>query len=188
MEAQEQLAPGVMDQEELSCATAVDDLMDQPDALPEVPPPFTVQQRFTQLFAVDVAGQAGHDMYVYVAPTGLCVVGLAPSHALLCELRNVNAADGKGNGLAAEGSEPQQGAAAASGLQGAQGVTQAFQVSFDIGGRSANTKASGKTRKHGAHLLDHNSVLCMLRVKPQPGAQQGTRCGVAAYAAVRRPG
>lgn len=41
------------------------------------------QAKFVRLFAVDVAGQPGHDQFVYLVPNGLAIIGLAPSHALL---------------------------------------------------------------------------------------------------------
>lgn len=65
----------------------VDDWLDQQDQLPARCPTF-IEQRYQQLFAVDVDGVSGHDHFVFIAPNGVTVVGLAPSHALIRAHRN----------------------------------------------------------------------------------------------------
>jgi hypothetical protein len=62
---------------------APNDWLDFPEQLPHIAPTFQQQQRYERYFILDVCGQQGHDHYVHRAPNGVCVVGLAPSHALL---------------------------------------------------------------------------------------------------------
>ncbi|KAJ9532344.1 hypothetical protein QJQ45_010355 [Haematococcus lacustris] len=64
----------------------VDDLLAIPGLLPHPAPSF-IAQRFTRLFAIDVGDVLGHDHYVFVAPNGLAVLGLAPSHPLIAAHR-----------------------------------------------------------------------------------------------------
>lgn len=46
-----------------------------------VPPPLAHERNYVQYFAVGVGGIPGNDHYIYRHANGLCVVGLAPSHA-----------------------------------------------------------------------------------------------------------
>ncbi len=52
------------------------------ELLPPRPQTFT-ELKYTRLFAVDLQGRKHHDQYVFLAPNGLAVVGLAPSHPLI---------------------------------------------------------------------------------------------------------
>jgi hypothetical protein len=66
----------------------VDDYAEAMDQLPVRPLTF-VERTYTRLYlAKDSAGTPALDMYVYVHPNGLCIVGLAPSHSLLSTLQN----------------------------------------------------------------------------------------------------
>lgn len=61
---------------------APNDWLSHPELLPPRPQTFT-ELKYTRLFAVDLQGRNHHDQYVFLAPNGLAVVGLAPSHPLI---------------------------------------------------------------------------------------------------------
>lgn len=64
----------------------INDWLAHPELLPPRPCSF-VEEKYTQLFALDVGGKPFHDQYVALAPNGVAVVGLAPSHPLIAEHR-----------------------------------------------------------------------------------------------------
>ncbi|KXZ51489.1 hypothetical protein GPECTOR_12g452 [Gonium pectorale] len=65
---------------------APNDWLAHPELLPPRPHTF-IEAKYTRLFAVDLNGCANHDQYVFLAPNGLAVVGLAPSHPLVAAHR-----------------------------------------------------------------------------------------------------
>ncbi|KAG2486735.1 hypothetical protein HYH03_014661 [Edaphochlamys debaryana] len=67
-------------------ALAPNDWLAHPELLPPRPQTF-VEQKYTRLFAVDVQGRPNNDQYVFLAPNGLAVIGLAPSHPLIAAHR-----------------------------------------------------------------------------------------------------
>lgn len=69
-----------------STAPAPNDWLAHPELLPPRPHTFT-ETKYLRLFAVDLAGRSNHDQYVFLAPNGLAVVGLAPSHPLIAAHR-----------------------------------------------------------------------------------------------------
>lgn len=65
-----------------AAARAPDDWLQQPSLLPQRPLTF-IESKYRRLFAVDVQGVVGHDQYVYFAPNGVAVVGVAPGSTLI---------------------------------------------------------------------------------------------------------
>ncbi|GLC35400.1 hypothetical protein PLESTB_000568700 [Pleodorina starrii] len=65
---------------------APNDWFEHPELLPPRPLGLT-EIKFTRRFAVDLHGARCHDQYVYMAPNGLAVIGLAPSHPLVAAHR-----------------------------------------------------------------------------------------------------
>ncbi|PNH02492.1 hypothetical protein TSOC_011522 [Tetrabaena socialis] len=62
------------------------DWLEHPELLPPRPRCLT-EIKYTRLFAIDLQGRPCHDQYVFLAPNGLAVVGLAPSHPLIAAHR-----------------------------------------------------------------------------------------------------
>uniref|UniRef100_A0A7S0V3U8 Protein Abitram n=1 Tax=Polytomella parva TaxID=51329 RepID=A0A7S0V3U8_9CHLO len=60
----------------------VNDWMEHTSLLPPRPRTF-IEQKYRQYFMIDCNGHPFHDQYIFVAPNGLCVIGLAPSHPLI---------------------------------------------------------------------------------------------------------
>eukprot|EP00897_Mesotaenium_endlicherianum_P002277 jgi/Mesen1/2077/ME000151S01336 len=60
--------------------------------LPERPMKF-YERNYVHYYATDVGGVEGNDQFVYRHANGLCVVGMAPSHAALKPGRSVTAVD-----------------------------------------------------------------------------------------------
>ncbi|GIL48470.1 hypothetical protein Vafri_4985 [Volvox africanus] len=58
------------------------DWLEHPELLPPRPLGLT-EVKYTRRFAVDIRGVQYHDQYVFLAPNGLAVIGLAPSHPLV---------------------------------------------------------------------------------------------------------
>ncbi|GFR45228.1 hypothetical protein Agub_g6625, partial [Astrephomene gubernaculifera] len=65
---------------------APNDWLTHPELLPPRPQTY-IEAKYTRLFAIDVHGRKHHDQYVFLAPNGLAVVGLAPSHPLIAAHR-----------------------------------------------------------------------------------------------------
>ncbi len=57
------------------------DWMEDPSMLPARPK--SSMDRYKLIFALDVNGHKGHDMFVAALPNQVCIVGLAPSHPLI---------------------------------------------------------------------------------------------------------
>ncbi|GIL74523.1 hypothetical protein Vretimale_2216 [Volvox reticuliferus] len=65
---------------------APNDWLAHPDLLPPRPLGLT-EVKYIRRFAVDIHGAQYHDQYVFLAPNGLAIIGLAPSHPLVAAHR-----------------------------------------------------------------------------------------------------
>ncbi|EFJ51277.1 hypothetical protein VOLCADRAFT_116496 [Volvox carteri f. nagariensis] len=65
---------------------APNDWFEHPELLPPRPLGLT-ETKYIRRFAIDLHGAKCHDQYVFLAPNGLAVIGLAPSHPLVAAHR-----------------------------------------------------------------------------------------------------
>lgn len=60
----------------------VDDWLQCVDKLPDRAPS-VIEQKYVQLFAMDVHNVRGHDLYVYIVPNGLCILGWCLNYSIM---------------------------------------------------------------------------------------------------------
>lgn len=102
-----------MEDEDIPPNNSVDDWLEQQEQLPVRCPSF-IELRYTRHFAVDVNGVQGHDHYVYIAPNGVAVMGLAPSHVMITAYKkskadgSLSAGKHQEGGVVSQKAEPEE--------------------------------------------------------------------------------
>ncbi len=121
-------------------------------------------QVYTRFYAADVGGEPGNDQFLYCHPNGLCIVGLAPTHAVFAA-RPASDQPGTSSG------GPAAGAASASSERAQERVggglpssSSACSISFDVEGGNlldtAKPSTKGQIRRGTGAKIDPETQIC----------------------------